>query len=252
MAQSPIRSGRGRVFIAQLDANFVPGVLRYVGFTKEGVALKFAIEEQKAKESDTGLDGTIAQMTTGYEPTFEFEMQEWSKENMAFSMWSNVTTITSGSVTDEVQPLGLVADDVIKTDFPKISAVVITDSAGSPATLVANTDYIVTDSENGIITLLNVTGFTQPFHIAYSYGTSYQIPFGTAPDREHQIIFAGLNKADQLSGFGFEIYRCKFKPTEELIMKSFEFNTLKVMGTALSDPNKINDTVLGRYGRSWI
>ena len=251
MAQGPLRSGRGKIYVAQLDLTYTPGPLRYVGYSKEGVMIKFGIEEQKVKESDTGLDSIVSQMTTGYDPAFDFAMQEWTRKNLALALWSDSAVVAAGTVTDEEQATGLVADDVIKTVRPKISSVVITDDAGSPATLVAGTDYEVTDAQNGIITLLDVTGFTQPFHVAYAYAESYQVPFGTTPDREHRIVFAGLNKANQLNGFGFELYRVKFKPTEELIMKSFEFNDLKLTGTLLPDPSKPNDPLLGRHGKSW-
>lgn len=94
-----------------------------------------------------------------------------------------VGVIVAGTVTDEVQPAGLVAGDVITTNNKRISSVVITDSAGSPATLTLTTDYVITDAHDGIITLVNVTGFTQPFHVAYAYaGGFYAIHNPAATD----------------------------------------------------------------------
>ena len=57
-------------------------------------------------------------------------------------------------------------------DSPKVSSLVVVDSAGTPATLTAGTHYTA-DLDFGALQFLDTTGFTAPFKAAYSYCLLY-------------------------------------------------------------------------------
>jgi hypothetical protein len=63
----------------------------------------------------------------------------------------------------------------------KASSLIITDSAGSPATLVLGTDYYA-DADAGMVKILNLGSYTQPFKAAYTEAAGFSLDlFTTAP-----------------------------------------------------------------------
>ena len=83
--------------------------------------------------------------------TVNLTIEEFTKENLALALYGNHVTGAGGSVTDE--PLGgpmPVVGDRYFLAHPKVAAVVLVDSAATPATLTAGTHYTV-DTDFGAL-----------------------------------------------------------------------------------------------------
>jgi hypothetical protein len=77
----------------------------------------------------------------------------------------------------------------------KVSSLVVTDSAGSPATLALGTDYEA-DADAGVIKILSLGAYTQPFKAAGTEAAGNQLNiFQTTPALQG-MRFKGINLAD--------------------------------------------------------
>jgi hypothetical protein len=126
-------------------------------------------------ESQTGQRSLDHRMVKQKSATVNLTIEEFTKENLALALYGNHVTGSTGTVTDE--PIGGAAAGGRRPLLPrppKVSALVVTDSAGTPATLTAGTHYTA-DTDFGALQFLDTTGFTAPFKASYSYGTATEI-----------------------------------------------------------------------------
>lgn len=174
-------------------------------------------------------------------------------EIMAIGMKGRIDAAgTAGTVTDEVLPTGVVVGDAYflggNTAHQAITGLTVTDSAGSPATLVVDDDYTL-DEETGRMEFLDVTGFTQPFKASYGYTDGEQVSFFTNPTQEYALRYDYINKANANRRGMVEIYRTRFSPFDALDLQPDELSIPTMTGGALADPNKEDTDRLGRFGR---
>lgn len=242
-------SGQGKLFVAPIVAG-VPGQFRWVGNVPD-FKPSFDTSKIEHKESSTGQRLLDKVITTENKATISAELEDWSKENLALAVRGRSNTVASGSVSgasSDVSPAAMVAGDIWALKHQKVSAVVITDSAGSPATLDVGDDYTV-DLNFGTITIVNLTGFTLPLKAAYSYAETSVVAFFTQPIPEVAVRFEGVNTADSNAKVLVEIYRVALDPTKELGLISDELGKFTLEGSALVDSTKTNDLVFGQFGR---
>lgn len=242
-------SGQGKVHVAPL-VNGVPGVFRWVGNVPD-FKPSFDTSKIEHKESSTGQRLLDKVITTENKAKVSAELEDWSPENLALAVRGTVNKIAAGTVaalTPVTGPTGMVAGDVWALPHQKVSTVVVTDSAGSPATVDA-ADYKV-DADFGTITLLDATGYTLPLKASYSYATTDNIAFFTQPIAEVAVRFEGINTADGNKKVLVEIYRVALDPTKELGLISDDLGKFQFEGNALVDTTKPdNDIVFGKFGR---
>jgi hypothetical protein len=158
-------------------------------------------------------------------------------------------TGSTGSVTDE--PVGgatPVVGDRYFLAHPKVSALVVVDSAGTPATLTLGTHYTA-DTDFGSIQFLDVTGLTAPYKASYTYGVATEIGIFTQPLPERYLRLEGLNTAQANAKVLVELYRVAFDPLKELSLISDEYNKFEMEGSLLADTTKPYDALLGQFGR---
>ena len=132
---------------------------------------------------------------------------------------------------------------------PKVSALVVKDSAGTPATLTLGTHYTA-DTDFGAIQFLDTTGLTAPFKASYTYGAVTEIGIFTQPLPERFLRLEGVNTAArQRQGAGRTV------PgglrSAEGVLHHLERATTSSSWKARCWPirTKPYDAVLGQFGR---
>jgi hypothetical protein len=120
---------------------------------------------------------------------------------------------------------------LLKTNYDDISSVVVKDSAGSPATLTLTTDYIVLDAEAGLIQLVNVGGYTQPFKVSYSYSAQKRITALSSTDKFWSLFMKGINTVNN-DDMTARLFKLRFSPAETLALLQSEFGRLQLNGKA--------------------
>ncbi|MFZ2999827.1 MAG: hypothetical protein WA071_05840 [Undibacterium umbellatum] len=238
--------GQGKVFIAQRDAAGNPKAMRWLGDVDDAkISLKTGKIERK--ESWSGERGKALSISVDKEASIDLTLMEFSKENLSFALFGKTTSTASGSVTGEQLTSGLLVGDRIPLKNPNVSAVVITDSAATPATV--NPSKYEVDPKYGAITIKDVAGLTQPLIAAYSHGAVDSVAiFASTPD-DLFLRYEGINLAQGGAPIVVELYRVKSEPLKELSLITDKQGDMKVNAEVLIDSTKPADGAMGRFGR---
>jgi hypothetical protein len=243
-------SGQGEVSVAAITyINNIPsvGAYRTVGNVPDFMP-KFDVSKKEKKESTSGQRLTVKTILTENKSSFDATFDDWSKENLALATMGTPNTVASGTVTAEASPAGLMVGDIWALKRQKVSALVIKDSAATPAT-VSPTKYQLLDADFGTVKILDVTGLTLPLTASYSAAAVDSVSFFTAPIAEVAVRFQGVNTADGNRKCLVELYRVSLDPTKELGLISDDFEGIKMSGNLLVDTSKPVDAVMGQFGR---
>lgn len=243
-------SGQGKVLLAERDSvTGKPKALRYVGNVPE-LKINLSVDNLEHKESMSGSRLVDFRMTREKKCELAFSLEEFNIQNLELGMYGSSTTLPAATVTGEAFPTGLVAGDIVRLNHTNVSALVVTDSAGTPATLTAGTHYEIVSAAYGTIRILNVASYTQPFLAAYSAaGGGKNVGLFTAASKERWLRFEGLNTADENKPVLIEIYRAILDPQKEFSVISDDLLKMDLEGGALYDATKVNDATLGQFGR---
>ncbi|SFM67254.1 hypothetical protein [Nitrosomonas communis] len=241
-------SGQGKVFIASRAADGFPAAMRFVGNVPD---LKINLETEKLehKESSSGQRLTDLSLITAKKTSVEFSLEEFSTDNLALALYGTKSTITGSTVTAEVLANPLAVGDYARLKNGKVSSVVVKDSAGTPATLVAGTNYEISSADHGTLKILNIGSYVQPFKADYSYGAQVNVGLFQAAAPDRWLRFEGLNTADSLKPVLIELYKVTLDPLNELVLISDDVTKLTLSGAALFDDTKVGNTILGQFGR---
>lgn len=243
-------SGQGKLLVANA-ANGIPGVFRNVGNVSE-LSVQLETEIFEHKESSSGQRLPDLRLIKSKGAKFNAKLQDFSKENLALVLYGTSTVVAAGTVTSstpEIQPAGVISGDYLRTKYQKISSVVITDSATSPATLVAGTHYVIDSADHGTIKIINPVSFTQPFKISYTYTSVTSTNMFTSATPELWLRFEGLNTADSNRPVLVELFRSTPDPLKQLDLITDELAVFELAGSVLYDATKTNDALLGTFGR---
>lgn len=243
-------SGQGKLFVSPLIAG-VPGAFRWFGNTPS-YQVSFATSSKQHKESSTGqrlLDNTL---TTENKATIAAELEEWSPENLGLAVRGQPTPIPAGTVavgSPEVCGVTLKVGELWPLKHQKVSAVVVKDGSGTPAT-VPNTNYLV-DPVFGTIVFGDLGSFVQPFSFSYAYEATVSTGFFTQPIAEVMLRFQGVNTVvGDTRRVLVETYRVALDPTKQLGLISDDYGKFSLDGSGLADPNKnASDPAFGPFGR---
>lgn len=179
-------------------------------------------------------------------------LEDINIENVAVGLLGKKVTTAGGSITAETAPSGLLVGSNWKLKYPNGSSHVITDSAGSPATLTANTHYKVLDAKANIIEILNLASYTQPFKAAY---TAAAVPVVTGlegDDGDEYYVYCNLLNTEPATtdqAIGLEIYRVQIDPTKLLALINAEGGSFDIEATVLRDLTRATDAEFGGYYR---
>lgn len=242
-----IYAGQGPLYIGDYDAN--TGRLlaqKAVGCGTRTLKISLARETNEIKESCSGSRLTLAEYETGKSATVSLEMQQFDEDMLATALYGTAASVTGASVTAEAMPT-MAVGHFYHTKHGKISTVVVKDSAGSPVTLVANTDYSVDDADYGRIKILNIGTFTQPFKVDYTHATRKNIKPFSATGVVKGLMFDGISTVDN-SKVRVLLPRISFSPTSEFGFIGDEAAVLTLEGKLLLADVATNDPVLGKFG----
>lgn len=244
----PYYRGQGRVLVGGRDSSGHPTVFRYVGNVPE-LTVDLETEVLEHEESTSGQSLTDMRMAVKKKASAKFVIEEFSKENIAMALFGASSTISAGTVTNETLPSGIVAGNIVRLQKAKASSIVVKDSAGTPATLTANTHYKVFSADHGSLEFLDVAGFTQPFKVDYSNGEVININMLTQGLSEVWLRFEGLNTADTNKPVLLELYKFSYEPAKNLGLITNDLQKFELAGSPLYDATKAADAVLGQFGR---
>lgn len=247
----------GVVYIAEI--NPVTGKPK-TGFKDVGEvdALEFGFNTsriEKFSKRDCG-NNLVGSVITQVDTNFSVTMAEPTKLNLEKILQGVSAAVSSGTVTDEPLHEGtvVVAGDLLFTKKPFSALTNVKDSAGSPATLVADSDYEVVDGDKGIIRILDPTGFTQPFKATYANKAYTPVPMLNRTPGFYQVAFAGAN-CQTNEKVRIDLWKVQFNPVSQFNVLSDQFAAFQLGGKLYSDATKTDDAAyseLGNYGRIYV
>lgn len=240
-------SFQGRVYLGKRDSNGNPIDVRSPGNVAD-LKLSLKTEVLEHFESQSGQRSLDHRMIKQKSATLNLTIEEFTQENLALALYGTRVETNSGTVTDEPLSLSPVIGDRYFLAHPKVSSLVVMDSAASPATLIDGTHYTA-DTDFGALQFLDVSGFTGQLKASYAYGAVSEIGIFTQPLPERTLRLEGLNTAQGNARVLVELYRVAFDPLKELALISNEYNKFELEGSLLADSSKPYDALLGQYGR---
>ncbi len=240
---------QGKVFLGERLPSGKPGAMRWVNDAAL-LTIKPSQSEEKQKESYSGLRQTAATISKDLEVSFDLTLTHGQAKNLALGLYGEVKTVAGGSVTGEEFPNPVAIGDIIALERGNISSLVVTDSAGTPATLALDTDYGLDDPNYGRLSILGLAAYTQPFKAAYDFAGNTDIVMFNQAAPVRYLIMDGLNTVDGSTDLlRLRMYRLKFNPVGQIDLINDSFGDLKLSGTALLDTTAALDPALGGYGR---
>lgn len=241
--------GKGELSIAVRDpVTKVLGAWRYVGDVS-ALSVKPTVQMVQHKESHTGQNALVRNFPSETAVMVDFTLAEFRPDNLALALYGKSVATVTGTVTAEAMPDALVVGDVVRTAHPGVSALVITDAAATPVTLVEGVDYDV-NLTFGRITILNIGSYTQPFSMAYSYAKNTATGLFTAAQPDIALLYEGINNAENGAGVVVELYKVAPSPLTELMLITTgnDTATLAVSAGVLLDTTKAANGPLGQFG----
>jgi hypothetical protein len=248
-------SGQGDVLIAKRSSAGIPG-----SFFLAGNAPKFEVkptmERREHRESRSGSRLVDKIQTTTKGGTLDITFEDIRKDNLALLLSGKKVTLSAGSFTSgspDTFPSGLVVGSIVKLTRPNASSIVVKDSAGTPATLTLDTHYRILDADHGLIEILSLGSFVQPFKAEYSYGqTDTVTAFEANDDDEYWVYFAGVNtEGSPDQKIGMDIYRVVFNAAELVALINEEQGSFDISARILRDDVRAADANFGGFAR-WL
>lgn len=217
---------------------------------KIGISLKTDVEE--IKESTTGQRLPMARLEKGKSAEVSMDLHNFDKRTIQVLLRGTQTTVAGSTVTAEAMQSGMAVGDIYRTAKPFISTVVVKDSTGTPLTLVSGTDYTL-DADAGLIRILNLGAYVQPFKVDYAYASADVNAMFTTEQKEYVLFFSGVNTADASKPVLVELYKVVFDPADNIDFINDQVNTFSLKGSLLIDETKsASDATLGQFGRIMI
>ena len=223
-----------------------PGPMFWLGNVPEAT-LEISVETAEKRESFSGNRGLYKRMYTQRGGTFAGTMDEWSLKNLALMLHSVSVPVVAGSASAETFPTGLVAGDQVMLGHPNASALVITDSAATPATVPA-ANYALVGHNKRIVDIINPGSFVQPFKAAYSYAGYNKMDFFAQEPAEIFVQFDGIDTEYNVP-VEIDLFRTQFAPLANFAMINEEFGTLPFSAELLFDPLNVDANGKGGFAR---
>jgi len=246
-------SFQGKFYLALRDSNGDPGALWYLGNVPKG-ELGLSTVRRDHRESTSGAREVDASRIKERNGEITFTLEDIQKDNVALGLMGKKVTTASGSYassTYDTFPSGLVAGSIVKLRKPNASTIVVKDSAVTPATLALDTDYSVLSAKHGLIQILSLGSYTQPFRAQYAYAATEVVTGFEADDSNEYFAYCALTNTepapDQL--VGVEIFRISFDPATLINLIHEDQGSFDVKGKIMRDAVRALDSELGAFMR---
>jgi hypothetical protein len=248
--QNPV-SFQGAIYLAKNNSSGNPGPLWWVGNCPKA-ELAPSVERRKHRESFSGNRQIDRTRFKSRDAILNLTLEDISKDNIAVGLLGKKVTTAGGSITAETFQTAAVGS-VLKLKYPNASSIVITDSAGSPATLTLNTHYKILNAKTGLIEILSLGAFTQPFKAAYTAAAVSVITGMEGDDADEYYLFCDLVNTEPSTdqAIGIEIYRCQIDPTKLLALINEDAGTFDIECSVMRELTRATDSEFGGYFR-WI
>lgn len=246
-------SGQGQVIVHKRNAAGIIGGGFLLGNVPK-FEVKPTMERREHQESQSGQRLIDKVQTTTKGGTLDMTLEDIRHDNLALLLSGKKVTLAAGSYTSgspDTFPTGLVVGNYVKLSRPNVSSLVITDSAGTPATLTAGTHYRLSDAKHGYVEILSLGAFTQPFKAAYSYGETKVVTMYEADDNdEYWVYFAGVNtEGTPDQSVGMDIYRVVFNVADLVALINQEQGSFDITARILRDNVRAADANFGGFAR---
>ncbi len=240
-------SYQGRVVVEIRNPDGTYGKPRWVGDTEPSVTVTLSEESETRRENFTGKRMETAVIETGNTGEISLGLRYNTIENLALGLWGQVVSDAGGTVTGEALPEGLVAGDFIALDNGGVSALVLTDSSGTPVTLEEGEHYRIDSSAGGTLNILDVAGLEQPILAAYTHGASVNVGMFTSKPPEVRMTVHQINTIDGQRQ-RTTLYRVRLNPVSDLNLINESFGVLQLSGRVLYDADQDARGDLGGFG----
>lgn len=244
---SKLFSLQGSIYSAMRLSNGKPGPMTWLG-NAPTCQVKLSTESTDKMESFSGNRMQYGRLQKGKKAEISLTLDEFLTSNLLLGLYGTKVTGTAGTVTAEAFPTGLAVGDIVRLDKPFVSSVVVTDSAGGPATLTPGTHYRVKSDAMGLVEILNIGTFVQPFKAAYSNAGSETVTMFTSPPPERFLLLDGINTETNQPVL-VELPRVLFAPVGQLDLIMDDYGNLPMTGTVLFDDLNAADANMGGFGR---
>jgi hypothetical protein len=230
-------SGQGKVY------EVLPDFTTRFFHNVEKLSLTFKTSFIDRKESMSGQRLTAIKLLKEKSVELAMTLSEWTLENVALGVQGEVSTMAGASVTGYGLGTATVGKRYV-LPHQKLSAVTVKDFSD---TIIDATDYSL-DTTFGAITFNDLTGYTGPFNISYTYGTTDGIGFFTQSLSDRVLRFEGLNTAQGNKPVLLTLYRVQLNPPKGLELISEKLESLDMTGEVMVDMARPEDATLGRFG----
>lgn len=248
-------SGAGNVLLGEKNStNSLPKSMFDLGnLPKVEVALNVERRKHKDSRGANRLVDKIQTVTKGGE--IRLTLEDIGIKNFGLYLSATSQTIAASSFTtgspDICPDSAMAVNGIWKLRKPNVSSLVIKDSAGSPATLVLDTDYRIVDADHGLVQILSLGSYVQPFKAAYSYAQTIVVPAFSADDNKEWYLYCATENTEPTTDqkIGFHVYRVVFDPTQLLSLINADQGSFDLRGEILRDPILYADAQYGEFCR---
>lgn len=245
--------GRGKIFIADRDATTgQPG--EFIQYHCPEVEAEMQTEYADHYNSNDRVKALDLHIITQQEGQLRIVLDEFEADALGMALGGEVTDVATGATfTDVAFPAGVVAGKKysVPGGYVNLDTLTIEDSAGTPVALALNTNYTV-DLASGIVTFVDITGFTQPFTATGAEADAFEVvSMQTRGVVEKYIRFDGINVAvEPNKPLISDFYRVSIGPNKiALKNEGNEVNKFEFNGMMLRDETAPFDSTFGKYGR---
>lgn len=247
MSTNKYYSGQGSLYVAERDAltgkakHFLP-----VGNVPE-LSLSIETTQFEHKESESGNRLIDLVLTTEKRGTFTFLVENLNMRNLALGFWGEDITVTAGTgVEDTVIVEEGLSGVRLALTHPKVSNVVVKDTATGLVTYVAGDDYTV-DADNGVITIvpggdIATAAASDDFSLEVTYDHAQYIrmdAFTNVVAPERWLRFEGINTVDGKKVI-VDIFRAQFSPLTDYGLINEELGSGSLSGQIIADPLRVS------------
>lgn len=247
-----VNLSKGVVYLAEFDVA--------TGFPKGGFfdmgecdSLSLLFEQQRAQKFSNRSCGSVlvADVRTRLTTQARLRPAENTAKNIQTFLQGTGVSVAATAITGETipgtNPLPSVGDFLFtKHGFSAFTA--LKDSAGSPATLVLNTDYKVIDADGGIIQIIaSLSGKTAPLKADYTPKAHTVNKLLAASEKDWVLRYSGVNCVTN-EHENWEVYQVRMSlPSEWQILGDQEFAQYEITSPMLYNSLRAADGS-GLYG----
>lgn len=248
MGAQVLFSGQGKISLHTRVGGVAQGGLLLGNTPNFKISLATTVDEHIEAQSGNRLaDGRLQKSN---KVDVSFDLENWTKENLALGLYGTVNAQGTGTVTAESLAAAVTAGQLVLFAKQNVSSLVIKDSTGSPKTLPVGQYTANLKAGSAVLDDITTGGpYTQPFKADYAYGDANSVSLFTQTIPERWLRFEGVNTANNNDPVVVDIYRVALDPFTDLDLINDSFAKFPMKGGALVDSTKPAGGTLGQFGR---